>query len=733
LQDIQGLLRGERESDYIFLDQLMNVLIEQYSAIQAVSGALPAADPVCPSLPPEEKKIASTEQAGPIPSHDPVETHDLSFLEPAIGRILSSDSPEPSMAPAEPPQASLEESTRLRDAGESYDAGFGEMWSISPELQYLLDTPLVSPNAEAASADGLSFEAAPMVQIPSEESCPIIPESPEEFTEPAQKESDAKTETGNKTKLPEADTRETTNPTPEAKSSPAVSLPDQEKVNPPAAALNPAATPETKVAENSNQAAQSPSIYKPGSAARYGKFRRPTYRSAAALLSVLVLAAAGYIFRGTDAVKSLTNLWNSYGPNSDAISNAFASLRGQKAKDTTTDGPAEDSKPSPASTTAKRAVPSSGEAQQKSPDAKNGIAAMQPPPESVARIAALIDSGKLQTAKTELDKLQRAYPNAPQVYALRKRWQAKVTVKESSENLEKARKEEERLTAARRQREEEWNRQLAALFSRGKYVEASNALNQWLGEDPGSEGAQEYSGKLSEIQRNLKTYASSMSENKYQDALSAIGAVEKLNPGDANLAELRRQVEARKAAAKAVLTVYRLGSKATLSLDGRPIGNDGEIENESIPIGNHTLAVETGGNLIASKKQEFFEGQRAAFVYDLAKQSLRPMADSDRDLLSQRKTMEEVRSFEVEHEHGAFRGSCHGTLTIDYLDVAYKPSSGYHGFRIPFKQLKISVEGKSVHLLNASDNKQLQTFKFREPQVAGKFAQSWDELKAFAR
>ena len=181
------------------------------------------------------------------------------------------------------------------------------------------------------------------------------------------------------------------------------------------------------------------------------------------------------------------------------------------------------------------------------------------------------------------------------------------------------------------------------------------------------------------------------------------------------------------------MSVYRLGAKATLLLDGRPIGNDGEIENESVPIGSHILAVENSGNVIASKKFDFFEGQRAAIVYDMAKQNLRSMADSDRDLLAQRKTMEEVRSFDVEHDHGAFRGSCRGVLMIDYLDVAYKPSAGEHGFRIPFKLLKINGNGKSVELYYIADNKHFQNFRFQDERAAEKFRRIWGELKTIAR
>ena len=131
--------------------------------------------------------------------------------------------------------------------------------------------------------------------------------------------------------------------------------------------------------------------------------------------------------------------------------------------------------------------------------------------------------------------------------------------------------------------------------------------------------------------------------------------------------------------------------------------------------------------------QEYSEGQRVALVYDLLKQTVRPMAESDRDLIARRKSMEEVERFTLEHDHGVFRGSCSGVLSLDSLDVAFSPSSGSHGFRIPFKLLKLKVQGKSASILYISDNTHFQTFKFQNEQTAEKFRQRWDELKALLR
>jgi serine/threonine protein kinase len=224
-----------------------------------------------------------------------------------------------------------------------------------------------------------------------------------------------------------------------------------------------------------------------------------------------------------------------------------------------------------------------------------------------------------------------------------------------------------------------------------------------------------------------------MAENRRTEATSTLNGSERPNPANPNAAELRRQTDSRKAGAGATLTVYRLGAKASLRLDGRPIGKDGEIEDETIPIGSHTLEVENGGGQIASRIHDYSEGQHVVLVYDLARQNLRSMSDSDRDLLAQRRAREEVERFSLEHDHGFFRGNCQGVLSLDSLDVAYSPSAGSHGFRIPFKILKLKSGGRSISLYHISDNSHFQTFRFQDAQTAERFKQKWDDLKSLLR
>ena len=498
---------------------------------------------------------------------------------------------------------------------------------------------------------------------------------------------------------------------------------------PPIPEANGIKTPAAEPVQSIGPRAETPGIPKVAPKPRRRRIPKLSYRAVAGL-ALLVIAAAVCIAWGSQITASINSIWKSPALHSHPITKAVAFFRGNNDHNTMSVVSADGSKQSDSSPKNQSAFEGSDESAQFLLEEDPGSIIIQPPQETVTRISALINSGKLQTAKSEIAQLQRSYPGSSRVSALRRQWKAKDAVVIQEQTFKD---QEQQLNATRRQREDEWNRQVAALFASGKYNEAEGVLSVWLAENPGNWNAQQFGTKLGEIQRNLRTYTVAISESRYQDALNAIGAAERTNPGDAKLAELRRQAEARKANAKASLTVHRLGPKGALFLDGRPISNNGEINNEIIPIGSHLLAIENGGGPVVSLRQEFLEGQRIALVYDLDRQYLRPMAESDRELLAQRKAMEEVRFFDAEHVHGTFRGSCRGTLAVDYLDIAFKPSSGFHGFRMPFKQLKLSVNGRSVNLLNASDGTLFQSFKLRDEQVAVKFKQSWEELKTFAR
>ncbi len=665
MDDIQRLLRGERESDYAYLDQLMNRLMEQYPSIQAAANAPPSLDSLCPQLPPEEPEISLS-----------------SDLDSAI-RANSMDPQPPS------PEKTFMESSAEPPAAMDFFAAVSEEPSPIPEfiarddIALPLDTALDLPVSEQPK----ELESELTVEAPVQ---------PAPLPHPV----DAKTESPHET--PAAKTPESPAPPPLPVAAPTGSM---------------------EVSHPPQEPFEADKVQEPAMEAQPGKGAKPSYRFAVVLLSILVISTAGYIVLCTEVAASIRNAWNIGLPYSTNLLQRFAPSRwnvlsNKAAGDTTSK--------------AKENLPDTAESQKQNSAAGEVVEPSlneNPAPleATTARIHALLNSGNLQMAKSEIDRLQTTNPEAAQ--GLRKRWQALVNARLLQEQ---GRKDEEQQKTMLRQKEEDWTRQLSEFLAHGKYGEASGALSLWLAENPGSARAQDLSAKVQEIQRQLKSYSTAMAENHYTEALNALGNAEKLNPADSSLADMRRQAETRKAAARATLTIHRLGPKATLLLDGKPIGRDGELDNESVSIGNHTLAIENGGGTIASRIQEYSEGQHVVLVYDSVKQTVRTMTDSDKEMIAQRKASEEIERFTLDHDHGVFRGMCRGVLSLSSLDVAFSPSSGSHGFRIPFKLLKLKTDGKNINFYNISDDSHFQTFRFPDAQSAYKFRQKWDELKALA-
>jgi serine/threonine protein kinase len=419
---------------------------------------------------------------------------------------------------------------------------------------------------------------------------------------------------------------------------------------------------------------------------RHRTISRLSYRAAVILLAALIIAAAAYIAFGTEMPARFRNIWNLFLNNPQMSVNAAVP---QIVPENTIEASLMDA----------------------IEEASSGAN----PFEEAALAASRASEAQQRTSSSEMAATQT-----------RRRLKAK-----SDPVIPDQISEKERQEAARKERDDSWSRKLAELLEQGNYPQVGSALNLWLAESPGNLRAQEFNTKLEEIHSEMRILNSALSESRYQDALNALRRVEKINPTDPNLAELRKQIELRKASARASLTVQRLGPKAVLLFDGRQMGNNGEVQGESIPIGNHTVSIQSSGGLIASRSQEYLENQQVALVYDLTKLVLRPMAEGDQELLAQRKMMEEVHRFELEHEHGFFRGTCRGELSVDYYDVAYKPFSGQHGFRIPFKLLKISnVDGRSVDFSFVSDNKHFESFIFQDEQTVERFVRIWGDLKS---
>lgn len=354
-----------------------------------------------------------------------------------------------------------------------------------------------------------------------------------------------------------------------------------------------------------------------------------------------------------------------------------------------------------------------------------GEDAAAPDPEAIDRIAGLIRSGDLRQAEAGLDQLRRVFPDAPEVEALYGQWRQKASRPGPQGNGP-----EEARTEPSPDREAAWRRQFDAFFSGGQYAEAGNVAGLWMRDAPGSAGAREAAEEVRKIRSRLAAGAAAADLRRYGEALAELDAARRINPADPGIAALREEVESRMASARCTLTVLRLGEPAAVLLDGQRIGDGGEVHDARIPIGLHAVAIEKDGFLAASTSQQFSDGQSLVLVYDLVRGELRPLVEADRKILDQRRAIETVHSFAVEHSHGFLRGSCRGELQISHAEVVYRPLSGPHGFQAPLKILDCRRDGKSIRLRFDSGNELFHKFEFELEEDAVRFSQTWKELKS---
>ena len=449
------------------------------------------------------------------------------------------------------------------------------------------------------------------------------------------------------------------------------------------------------------------------------RFSRPTYRMSAVLLSILLIVAAVHILQGKNMGETLHGAWQSF------VLDPWTTLKTSSLKDSSSGNSGEVS-------------PAIAEITENGVDLQYEDALLEeleesyprdfaasPPQTQLDRVGAMIDGGKLNQAEEELYRLRRLYPDSTAVSSLGRRLQARISgIAPGEKSGQVPRK------GTGRNKEDAWERQFMNFYAQGEYKEANQVLGLWLGELPESSRAQKSAATIKEIQTRIAACTSAIEEKRYRAALSDLDMVEILNPTDPQIAVLRQEIESGMSSAGSTLSVYPLGAKASILLDGKRIDNDGEIRDIGIPVGSHTIAIENDGYLVASRGQELLNGQKMVFVYDLSGRNIRPMIESDRALLSQREAMEESYSFTLEHMHGIFRGTCRGELKISYHEIVYKPTSGSHGFRVPFKLFKLKRDGRSIDLYFISDNEHFNEFMFEDEQTARHFKQIWEKLKS---
>lgn len=229
---------------------------------------------------------------------------------------------------------------------------------------------------------------------------------------------------------------------------------------------------------------------------------------------------------------------------------------------------------------------------------------------------------------------------------------------------------------------------------------------------------------------NLQSYEAAVGAGKFIEAQAAVDRIERINPADPGLAALRKRAETAQGSGSALLSVYSLGEPALLTLDERPVGAGGEVMNQTVAAGRHTLAAKSGKGQEVEMVHEFVSGQALTLVYDVTGRILRPMIESDRGRIAKSKARLQAHRFVVEHSHGILRGSCRGDLVIDYYHVVYQPTSGSHGFSAAYKDLRLRIENRTAVFLLAANGTEFFTFKLSDTPSAQMLRKVWDDLAA---
>jgi hypothetical protein len=219
-----------------------------------------------------------------------------------------------------------------------------------------------------------------------------------------------------------------------------------------------------------------------------------------------------------------------------------------------------------------------------------------------------------------------------------------------------------------------------------------------------------------------------MNEKNYGEASNALGRLAQVNSGDPNLSALREQLESRKAAARASLTVLSLDDGGELTLDGRPFGTNGESKNESVQIGRQKLVVRLKTGLQHSIDIDPREETNETYVYD--KTGIRRFNESDREILARRDLIQRVSRVDVEHDH-RIRGKCAGKLLISGIRVEYRAIEGDHSFSEPFQSVTAKREGEKL-VLKLNNGKEI-TLKALNANAAVEAERHWLQLRNSVR
>jgi tetratricopeptide (TPR) repeat protein len=339
----------------------------------------------------------------------------------------------------------------------------------------------------------------------------------------------------------------------------------------------------------------------------------------------------------------------------------------------------------------------------------------------VATARRAIESGKMEEAAVQIKRIEDLPTKNPAVRSLKAQYDKKASELEQRE-------QRENIEAGKRSQAEEVKRQALELFRQGKYSDVLGVTQNWLALVPGNSDAIELRNRVVEVERQLKTYHSAMNEKNYGEASNALGRLAQVNSGDPNLSALREQLESRKAAARASLTVLSLDDGGELTLDGRPFGTNGESKNESVQIGRQKLVVRLKTGLQHSIDIDPREETNETYVYD--KTGIRRFNESDREILARRDLIQRVSRVDVEHDH-RIRGKCAGKLLISGIRVEYRAIEGDHSFSEPFQSVTAKREGEKL-VLKLNNGKEI-TLKALNANAAVEAERHWLQLRNSVR
>jgi len=336
------------------------------------------------------------------------------------------------------------------------------------------------------------------------------------------------------------------------------------------------------------------------------------------------------------------------------------------------------------------------------------------------RAKSFLTSGRLAQARSEIAKVAKLRPDQPELPALRKQLR----------QAEEMAKKEQQALAEQKARIAENRRQATQGFQQGEYKTARKAMEQWLSDVPEDPQAKALQSQWRQAESSIAAYQKALTEKRYDQALAALSRLQQVNPADPNISALRRQTEDRKNSARARVSIYRLSEAAELTLDDRKIGSDGVVENQAFPIGRHSLAMQNHLGQKTALTVDLIDGRDYEFVYDATIPELRPLLPADRAGVAQRKTIEQVHRFRVEHPHGFLRGSCHGALMISGIRVEYQTTETDHNFQWTFKGLKCSIHDDRIEFIPPDNRK--ETFRISGEQ-AKEIKLLWDRLQELTR